>query len=690
MNLVPEASLMTYDYFWLSAKSYIEDNYKGKQKFNWAYPLKYPIANDIHELVEKIVKEKPDIFMVSLYVWNHGLSVKIAEEVKNKIPNCIIIFGGPHLLHKYEEDYFEKNWFVDYLCQSDGYGEVFLNEFLYQIETNQDWDLVPYLVSPKDGRKGFINSPAKFVKRSFEWPRNIFSRNKKYMKSLKKYATKNGNKFYFHYESSRGCPFGCTYCEWGGGINSKVNFKPYEYVKEDFAFIFKYIRPEFFSITDANFGIADRDIDIAKMLCGYNDSISSPQKINMYGPTKVKKENLYEIESMFAKRGMTEEAKIPVQDLNSIVNVNIKRTDDAWESQMSAYQKIKNDHDIAIRLELILGLPGATIESFYETYDVIQDYDVVASRYLWHFLPTAPAANKHYMKQYGIKTMKLSRDSIFNTTFDHSSIIKKDEVFLFNGENNLILDSKYTEPTEIVISTSSYTKYEWVEMWIMDNVYYTMESKNYLGYISKYMKKTKGVPASVFYKKFYRDFMMSSKYLPPKQRLLFKHFIEVFTKKVNADDDVENFYYVDLPDELGIDLKMNINAYMVFTMNLDRNAFYDGIRQWIEDEFGEDDMLRDFMKWVANSIKWLDYDPDANQYFTTKYNWLGWLQDDIELVESNFKHYPQDKTYGSEKKEIQWQKYEMKERLENFLFVLCSDYTSNKHTFDNIRVEECL
>lgn len=688
MNLVPETGLMNYDYFWLSAKSYVEDNYKGNARFKWKYPLKYAVAENAEELVEKVTKEKPDVFMVSLYVWNHSLSVKIAEEVKKALPNCLIVFGGPHLLHKYEQDYFERNWYVDFICQSDGYGEVFLNDFLYQLETDKDWDQVPFLVMPKEDRKGYKKSPEKFNKRTFEWPRKIFHRNKKYLRSLKKYADRNNNKFYFNYESSRGCPFGCTYCEWGGGINSKVNFKPTEYVMEDLEFIFDKIEPEFLGITDANFGIAERDIDITELLCSYNDKKGVPEKINLYGPTKVRKDNLYKIERLFAERNMSSEAKIPVQDLNSIVSENIKRTDDAWQNQMGEYEKIKNDTGVTIRLELILGLPGATIDSFYETYDVIQDYDVVASRYIWHFLPTAPAANKHYMKQFKIETMRLSRDASFNTAFNYRSIVGKNEVFKFNDARNLLLDERYKEPTDVVVSTSSYTKDEWVEMWLMDNIHYNLESRRYLSYVTQFMKKIKGVSASQFYKSFYKKFMQDEKYLQDKQFILMKNFIDTYKEAVEGRNPSRDFYYIELPDELGLDLKMAIQSYIIFMVNVDRNAFYKSLKSWIIDDFGWDDKLDDFIMWMANMIKWLDYDPYANHHFITEYDWFNYFENGVEIAKSKYKNIPLDKTYSDEKKIIDWQRYDMKERVEKMFFVLCSEYSTYPDTFQEMRVEK--
>ena len=167
------------------------------------------------------------------------------------------------LLNKENQNYFKDNWFIDFICASDGYGEVFFNEFLYQLETDKRWDLVPYLIYPSSGRTFYKQSTAEFNKREFNWPKNIYQNNKEYILSRKLIADNNNKKFFMSYETSRGCPFGCTYCEWGGGINSKVSFKPTEYIYEDYDFIFRELKPHFFNFIDANLGISARDVALS-------------------------------------------------------------------------------------------------------------------------------------------------------------------------------------------------------------------------------------------------------------------------------------------------------------------------------------------------------------------------------------------------------------------------------------------
>ena len=664
----------------------MEDNYKGKAKINWNYPYKHPIAKSIENYVDDIISDSPDIIFVSLYVWNNGLSQKIMEALKRKLPSCFIVVGGPHLLYKKEPLFFETHWYIDFLCQSDGYGEPFINEFLFQLETDKKWDEVPYLVRPSEDKKTQIKSPKKFDKRSFVWPKNIYKRNADYLFHLKKRKEENNKQFYFHYESSRGCPFGCTYCEWGGGINSKVNFKPSEDIFEDLHFIYENIKPEFFTFTDANFGIIDRDVDIAKRICEYHDTIGVPTNINIYGPTKVRKENIYKIEDMFAERKMNFQMKIPVQDTNMIVNENIKRTDDSWKSQLEAYKKIQKKHGTGIALEMILGLPGATIDSYYEGHEEGQDEGISSFRYLWHFLPTAPAANDSYIKKHKIETIKVNSESVFNASFVFYGIVEKGQKNGFDGEYNLMLDDRYKEPSDIVVSTYSYTRDEWLEMWMMDAFISVLEDKGYLKHISKYLRKEKSVSFSDFYKSFWKTFLFSDEYLNKKQNLIKNKLISDTKERAYNKETIEDFYFYDMPKEIDLGLRINMTSAIIMMININRSDFFSGIKKWIEYEFVQDDALNDLIKWSANNILWIDYTPNNPSTFYSEYDWVEWINTGL-VNKKKTKHTPKDTKYANDLREIEWGEYDMKTRIEKFFFVLCSDYSSPSHTFKNIEVE---
>lgn len=683
INFSEEYNVVTYDYFWISLKCYIEDNYRGETKHEWATPHKSSYAKDLDELVDRILLEVPDILLVSLYVWNHGLSTAVAERVKQELPECIVIFGGPHLLYKSEPDYFQKHDYIDFLCASDAYGEVFMNEFLYQLETSKSWLEVPFLIMPNEDRSSYVASKKFFNKRQFQWPKRIFERNESYLLDVKR-QSRSDLPMYMIYESSRGCPFGCTYCEWGGGINAKTNFKPDEYVYEDLEFIFEIIRPEFFSFTDANFGIVPRDIDISKRLCDYKKEVNSPLKVYLYGPTKVRKENLYQIESMFAENDMLGNIKIPVQDLNSVVHENIKRTDDHWESQMAEYQEIRKRTNITIGLEMILGLPGADINSYYESINAAKKYDVGMIRYEWYLLPTAPAAEPEYVKKYQIESIRVNAVTNTGNSMIRRNIKRKGEDVIGKNESiNLVNSPDFVEPIDIVVSTYSYTKEDWAQMWFMDKLVYVGEMLEYFRRITDYLEYTKGITPGEFYSRMWKNFIDSDRYLIGKQLDMMQSLLAQIRSRVHNESKGDSFFYFEIPHCFVPDAVFKLVSAIKYAINVNRYQFYRSLNDWAQIEFKKDDALADLIEWNSNMIKWIDYAPGKTM-FDSRYDWNEWFKTK-NLVKKNTRYEPCDITYG-EDRIVDWHYKEMKERvLQNFL-PMCSDDSTNSWLFQNVKV----
>lgn len=654
VNFLLPAENIQYDYFWMSLKSYVEDNFKGTAKFNWSYPLNDSDFDSIDEIIDNICEQQPDILALSLYVWNHALSHEVAKRVKQKRPNTLIVVGGPHQEHS-QPDYFLRRPYIDFACETDGYGEVFFNELLYQLTTDRDWNKVPYLINAR-GR-----SNAKYNKRDFVWPRKIFERNKDYIQTRLDKAASLNIPINLMYETSRGCPYGCTYCEWGGGTNSKVSFKPTEYVFEDLDFLIPFTKPTVIGTVDANFGIVERDIDIAKLIAYHAKTTGYPKNAYMYGPTKKNKENLYQIEYVFAEAGLTDEFKISVQDLNDDVIKNIKRTDTPWLEQYEVYKNIRKEFGGRIRLELMMGLPGTTVKDYYEALNAMCPEFSFGSRYVWHLLPTTPAAKIEYREKYDIKTIKLKN-------------VWRPEFASQYANKSILLKDTYVEPTNIVVSTNSYTKEEWCEMFIMDRIITSMEVEGFATYISKYVNDVMKIPYSKFYNRMWNSFINNDDYLPEYQQSIYSKIISEVNERV-ANGFAEDIEHYKMPDSYRFDFYASIIRLNKMAIHIDRNSFYNGMLRWAINEFGEDEGLVDVIKWTANSIMFIDYDPENPEPYETKFNWVKWI-DTGELESGVFINTPRDKVRKSSHANITpitWNKYPIQKRISMFFLSLCSE-----------------
>ena len=654
INLFLPAESVLYDYFWLSVKSYVEDNFQGDTEFNWSYPLTDSNFKSTEDMVDLICGQEPDILMLSLYVWNHALTHQVAKEVKARRPNTIIVAGGPHQEYNNIEFWLSKPY-IDFCCETDGYGEVFFNEFLYQLTNEKDWSQVPYLIY-KGGR-----SFAKYNKRDFVYPPNVYERNKDYIQTRVDLAKKHDINILLMYETSRGCPYGCTYCEWGGGTSSKLSWKPIDVIKDDLEFLIEFTEPQVIGLTDANFGIVDRDIEIAQHIADMKNKYGYPKGAYMYGPTKKNKKNLYAIEEIFASNGMTEEYKISVQDLDDQVIKNIKRTDTPWYEQNKEYVKLRDKYGGRIRLELMMGLPGTTIKYYYDALDAMCPEGSFGSRYVWHLLPTTPAAKPEYREKYSIETIKLK--NVWRPEFGSNY-----------ANNSLLLKDEYVEPTNIVVATNSYTKEEWCEMFIMDRIITSMEVEGFTTYIAKYVSEVLGIPHSKFYNRMWNTFINNNDYLPKHQQDVYAKVIKEVNERVSEGyaEDIEHYK---LPDHYPFDYYASIIRLNKIVVHTDRNAFYRGILRWAVNEFGDDEGLKDIIKWTANSIMFIDHDPDNPNEYVSDYDWFSWINGG-ELVKQKCINIPRDRTRSNNKfdgVDIDWHNVPMKERVQKYFLLLCSE-----------------
>lgn len=686
MNLLSSESVIALDYAWLSFRSYYEENYPIEKTWQWNHPIQSSVAISPQEIADKIISQKPDVFGISLYVWNVGISLEIARLVKETLPKCYIIVGGPH--QEYENpDYFKKYPFIDFCSETDGYGEVCMTEFLYQVETEHNWSSVPFLITNDNGI--VTKSTNRFIKKSFKWPKYFTFVNSDYTDKFESVKSKNdvGKKKYFPYESSRGCPYGCVYCEWGGGTNTKVIFKPIEHVIEDFDFLFRKLKVEVFSFTDANFGIVKRDVDIIKALCKIKDETGYPEALYFFGPSKTNKQNVYEIERLVAKHGMSVEYKIPIQDINDIVSKNIDRIDDKWQEQFEEYKKIRDEVGGRIRVEMIRGLPGATLDSYYQALDILCYERVFDDRYSWHLLPTSPASKQSYIDKFGLKWIETKYGNCFSVG-GADNIIDSNLVLDKTKSRPLIFDSDYIDPTKIVVETYSYTKHEYAEMYMMDWFISVFEVNGYLQPITSYLNKVKGVSYSDFYSRFFDKFVLGS-YLHGVQQVMMDSIVKQTNEKVLSSDVVIDFEYFKLPDNFSWKLNMRLASMIVMMINLNRDAFYASIMDFIRDEYDSDEAVVDVVKWVKNSVLWIEYNPDSTFEYESMFDWYEWSKvgDVSKLVKGQYINKPVQGVYSSEKKEIDWHHYDMTERVKKYFLPMCSNINS-WNLFTEIEVTE--
>ena len=482
-------------YLWLCLKSHYQQFGKHSNSWEWLDPIYHIDYLKFDVLLNVILESKPDVVGFSMFLWNERLNHQLAKEIKKNLPKTLIIFGGPHLTHRYNPKWFQENSAIDLICNPEGYGEEFMSTLLDALAENSlDLAKIPNAIYPSGDRSQWVKSELLTEKRKFEWPSSLVAGSEKYLKDLSAMAIFTKKKLFFAWESLRGCPYGCVYCEWGGGIMSKMNIKPMEIVERELNFL-RELDVHTLHINDPNFGILKRDLDVAASLVELAHQ-NKLQRVWFGGKNKNNKTIVEKVDRMLLDSGLSQDGyQVSVNALNPKQLKAIKRTNLSIDEHIEMVNRIRANYDIDADFELILGLPESNLDSVFEEYDIYERADLwTTERFPWALLPETPAAHPDYIKQYKIKTVQAGAQ--IDDNFVQANAVEH--------TYNLLRDPKYVSNYDVVIETSSYTADEWVEMLLVDNFVRAIECSQFTTKIRKHLK-TRGVPASEFFRRIWQQ-----------------------------------------------------------------------------------------------------------------------------------------------------------------------------------------
>ena len=550
---------------WASCKSYYELKGKRIDDYEWIHPrLNYEF--DFEKLKEKLLEIKPDVFGISMYIWNDIQCLEAAKWVKETFPNCLVVSGGPQQYFKHENDWFAKYPFIDASLDGGEYGELTVADILDNLRDDNtvDWNLVREVVYPSKNKKTIFKSKKSTPKREFFWDYSAYDMQKETIleiadeiRALVNTPTTVVNTVVQgKLESTRGCPYSCAFCDWGGGIGSKVIIKSVENVKKDIDVI-EATRAGYVFLCDANFGIlGDRDIEIIEYMAKRKQA--NPDFFHIYfgGFAKSVKhtEIIKRILDIDAQNNLTWDLsyKASVQSIHEDVLDNISRSDIPFEKHVYLSQHLKKLYGFSTYAECISGLPGINPDKWYEEINVFTSHDMDICLYNWHLLPETPSYDRAFRERMGVKTV--------------------------NKYNNMQTNNSTLRKSEVVVETFSYTKEDYKEMWLAFAIQRGFWTTGLLEKTLNKIFKHSKIGYGDFVKKFYREFLRSEQCGPVLKEFMRKTD-ERFAQYYDPECDVSNTSMV-FPHALA-------PMYSTFMLTL----FYEGegctdyIKQWLMQEF---------------------------------------------------------------------------------------------------------
>lgn len=393
--------------------------------------------------------EGVDVAAFSVYCWNERRSLAVAAALKAKCPETLILFGGPQIPHVEPDEteaFLRRHPQVDVLVCGEGERAfVALLEAEGNMRSRAAWPGISNLAwldeqgqfqsTPQAERITDLDSiPSPYLT-------GVFAPLMKAFPEHRWVAT---------WETNRGCPFQCSFCDWGGLIQTRVYQFALDRVLAEIEWFGQTGVADIFC-ADANFGMLARDLEIAQHMAICKQRYGAPHLFQTQMAKNVKLRNL-EIQRLLADSGLNPVPAISLQSLHPETLKAIRRQNISTE-RFQEVQQYCQRNGIFSYSDLILGLPGESYDSFAD--GVSEVIRLGQHNRIMFFnaalLPNAEMATASYRQAHGIQSVAVPFPAQVNC----------DEI---------------SETLEIIIATATLPPDDWVRMqvfaWMSNFLYF--------------------------------------------------------------------------------------------------------------------------------------------------------------------------------------------------------------------------
>ncbi len=306
----------------------------------------YTINHREEYILSELYKKKPDVLCFSCYIWNISLIRQVAEEFHQLCPQVPIWVGGPEVSYE-AEAFLEENPFVTGIMIGEG-EKIFENICACYLLQQKSLEEIPGIAWRKNGAV-CINGPEAVLDMStipFAY------------EDMKDFENK-----IIYYESSRGCPFRCSYCL--SSVDKKLRFRDIGLVKKELEFLIEKEVPQV-KFVDRTFNCdKEHAMAIWQFIQEKDRGIT-----NFHFEIAADLLTDEEIAFIAGLRPGLIQLEIGVQTTNDATITEIHRTMNLSRVE-EVVQKIKKPGNVHQHLDLIAGLPYEDLTTFAKSFDEI-------------------------------------------------------------------------------------------------------------------------------------------------------------------------------------------------------------------------------------------------------------------------------------------------------------------------------
>lgn len=306
--------------------------------------IELTIKDSLDTIISKLNKfdlSSYHIFACSCYLWNIDKYLELIPVLKTYNSSAKIVFGGPEVA--YDANYFlSKFSYIDYILE--GEGEISFHELLEYLDNKRPINDVPNLHYKEDNILKFTYAAHPDLNKI----------------SLATLDIKDYQNRIIYLESSRGCPYHCSYCT--ASLDNKVRYFPLEKVLNilytlmiNKTKVVKFLDRTF----NANYEYMMQILDFIDM-----HNICTVFQFEVVGEL-VKEETINRIAKLKSKYLRFE---IGIQSTNNIVNEAVCRRQNMDKLRKNIFL-LNKTNKVDLHIDLIAGLPYETKESFINSFN---------------------------------------------------------------------------------------------------------------------------------------------------------------------------------------------------------------------------------------------------------------------------------------------------------------------------------
>ena len=412
----------------------------GKQKLSVELG-EYTINNQMGDILKDIYLRKPDMVGFSCYIWNISWVMELVRDLPLVLPEVEIWLGGPEVSYD-AADVLQREPGVTGIMMGEG-EETFLEVLKLYAAGRRDFSSIDGVACRNEKGEPVIRPLKKTVDMSaIPFP----------YEDLDDFEHK-----IVYYESSRGCPFSCSYCL--SSIDKTVRFRSLDLVLPELQFFLdhKVLQVKF---VDRTFNCKrDHTLGIWRYLVEHDNGIT-----NFHFEVSADIFDEEELELIGKMRPGLIQLEIGVQSTNPDTIKEIHRHMDLVKLKQ-AVDRVYDYRNTHQHLDLIAGLPYENYESFMRSFDDV--YRMRPDQLQMGFLKVLKGS---YMEEqvaaYDLKYRGIPPYEVLSTKWlPYSNVIRLKgvedmvEVYYNSGQfpaTMKLLEKKFARPSEIFTSLAEY------------------------------------------------------------------------------------------------------------------------------------------------------------------------------------------------------------------------------------------